>query len=145
LGLVAAFVVLFVLYFALPLPFIAPADDVSEIEGWAAKNACVESLDKWSRTYQFYGALSPSPDFSKIVFTFTDPAISEPEGGTREAGIHRPWRQSLVFGKSIIDDRPQRYARGVFDRKSGKVVEWSCGCNVNRGEEWATLPICPDS
>jgi hypothetical protein len=130
------------LYFALPLPIKPSEAEVMKIEQWAAQQSCVGSLSKWSRSYFFLGHLSGSPNYDKIQFVFEDPEMPEPDGKPRVAGHHIPWRPSLLFASNWIDDRQQRYASGIYDRETGKITDWSCGCNFGH-DEFTGLPTCP--
>ena len=139
----ATAVILFATFISAPLPLTPNHNDVAKIELWASRNACVGNPAKWSRTYELVAGGRILPDFSRIFFTFEDPTVSNPDGTRRMVGLHVPWRQSMMFGTGWADDRQQRIAYGIFDRKRQVITEWTCGCNTG-GRKWQSFPRCDD-
>lgn len=138
----AAGILLPVTYVAAPIPYIVPASDVAAIEKYAERDPCVGALSAWSRTYRFAGSAGqPTPDFDTVTVSFKDPNVRLPGGALLDAGVHRPWRNSLIFGSAYVDHRQQRTVFGIYDRRHHAVTSWRCGCNAD-DRSWSALPQC---
>ena len=115
--------------------------DVDIIERLTSKDACVANLAKWSRTYRFPAGSWFLTDQERILFSYKDPSIPEPDGKVLQPGMHKSWDLTVFFRKGWFDDRQQRYASGMYDRRTRTITNWSCGCNVGT-ENWPSLPDC---
>lgn len=109
---------------------VPSSEDADRIEAITRNNACVADLDRWHRRYEF--ATEPN----RINRNLIDITYLEPRGDARPAGRE--------YGKPTVMLRhgQQRIAGGLFDRTSGRLIEWHCGCLM--GPESSDGPTeCP--
>lgn len=109
---------------------LPPWSDIDRIEAITRRDACVVDLSRWHRRYEY--ALSANRidrDRIRIVY-------SEPGRFGLPAGRSRSEPETTIYEGQF------RVAGGTFDRPSGRLVKWGCGCNL--GMESSDRPTeCP--
>lgn len=95
-------------------------EEVAKIEAITTRDTCVGTLSRWHRVFYFQRAVG-GVNKAQIHVTYT---------GAGHRG-RQPGRY-IVEPPTVIDhdDAQFPFAGGTYDRRTGRFIDWTCGCNV---------------
>lgn len=109
-----------------------PVSEIATIEALTARDPCVGELSRWHREFHYQKA--------NFGVDKDDISVSYVEAGHRGKKAGRYIIEPPIGWFS--DHAQYAFARGTWDRDSGRLKEWGCGCSWGASSSTAGPPVC---